>query len=108
MRTRPFLDCKAALAWLLHNTDAGIFLNEHIAEDGPVGFARTPAGLAPKGIASKRVGSTYRSGPCRGWIKVRNPASIAVQRGARCGTVRLRQRAPDEDRPVSEPMALGQ
>jgi hypothetical protein len=25
-------------------------------------------------------GGTYRSGPCPVWIKVRNPASIAVQR----------------------------
>jgi ATP-dependent DNA ligase len=29
---------------------------------------------------SKKVDSTYRSGPCRVWIKVRSPASIAVQR----------------------------
>jgi hypothetical protein len=26
------------------------------------------------------VDGAYRSGPCRVWIKVRNPASIAVQR----------------------------
>jgi hypothetical protein len=31
-------------------------------------------------IVSKRVDGTYRSGPCRVWINVRNPASIAVQR----------------------------
>jgi hypothetical protein len=36
--------------------------------------------LGAEGIVSKRVDSTYRSGPCRVWIKVRNPASIAVQR----------------------------
>jgi hypothetical protein len=29
---------------------------------------------------SKKVDSTYRSGLCRAWIKVGNPASIAVQR----------------------------
>ena len=33
-----------------------------------------------EGIVSKRVDGTYRSGPCSVWIKVRNPASIAVQR----------------------------
>ena len=27
-----------------------------------------------------RVDGTYRSGPCQVWIKVWNPASIAVQR----------------------------
>jgi hypothetical protein len=40
MRNRPFLDRKAALARLLRKTNAGILLNEHIAEDGPVVFAR--------------------------------------------------------------------
>jgi bifunctional non-homologous end joining protein LigD len=39
MRNRRFLDRKAALARLLRNTEAGILLNEHILEDGPVVFA---------------------------------------------------------------------
>jgi hypothetical protein len=38
--------------------------------------------LGAEGIVSKKVNSTYRSGPCSVWIKVRNPASIAVQRSA--------------------------
>jgi hypothetical protein len=33
-----------------------------------------------RGGSGKRVDGAYRSGPCRVWIKVRNPASIAVQR----------------------------
>jgi ATP-dependent DNA ligase len=36
--------------------------------------------LGAEGIVSKRVDRTYRSGPSRVWIKVRNLASIAVQR----------------------------
>jgi ATP-dependent DNA ligase len=36
--------------------------------------------LGAEGIVSKKVASAYQSGPCRVWIKVRNPASIAVQR----------------------------
>jgi hypothetical protein len=36
--------------------------------------------LGAEGIVSKKVDSAYQSGPCRVWIKVRNPASIAVQR----------------------------
>jgi hypothetical protein len=36
--------------------------------------------LGAEGIVSKRVDGTYRSGPCPAWIKVRNPASVAVQR----------------------------
>jgi bifunctional non-homologous end joining protein LigD len=37
-------------------------------------------GLGAEGIVSKKIDGTYRSGPSRAWIKVRNPASIAVQR----------------------------
>jgi bifunctional non-homologous end joining protein LigD len=79
MRNCPFLDRKAALARLLRNTKAGILFNEHIAEDGAVVFAHA-CRLGAEGIVSKRIDSSYRSGPCRVWIKVRNPASIAVQR----------------------------
>jgi ATP-dependent DNA ligase len=58
---------------------AGILLNEHVAEDGPTVFAHT-CRLGAEGIVSKRVEGTYRSGPCPAWVKVRNPAGIAVQR----------------------------
>jgi hypothetical protein len=63
----------------LQDTEAGILLNEHIAEDGPTASARA-CQLGAEGIVSKEVDGTYRSGPCRVWIKVRNPASIAVAR----------------------------
>jgi bifunctional non-homologous end joining protein LigD len=79
LRNLPFLDRKAALARLLRETEAGILLNEHIAEDGPTVFAHA-CRLGAEGIVSKRVDGTYRSGPCPVWIKVRNPASVAVQR----------------------------
>jgi bifunctional non-homologous end joining protein LigD len=79
LRDLPFLDRKAALARLLRNTKVGILFNEHIVEDGLTVFAHA-CRLGAEGIVSKRVDGTYRSGPCRAWIKVRNPASIAVQR----------------------------
>jgi bifunctional non-homologous end joining protein LigD len=79
LRGRPFLDRKAALARLLRDTGAGILVNEHISEDGPIVFAHA-CRLGAEGIVSKKVSGTYQSGPCRVWIKVRNPASIAVQR----------------------------
>jgi ATP-dependent DNA ligase len=44
------------------------------------GSAAHACRLGAEGIVSKRLGSPYRSGPCSTWIKVRNPASIAVQR----------------------------
>jgi hypothetical protein len=42
--------------------------------------ARNTCRLGAEGIVSERVDGTYRSYPCRVWIKVRNPPSIAVQR----------------------------
>jgi bifunctional non-homologous end joining protein LigD len=77
MRTLPFLDRKAALARLLRGAKVGILLNEHIAEDGPAVFAHA-CRLGAEGIVSKKIDGAYQSGPCRVWIKVRNPASIAV------------------------------
>jgi bifunctional non-homologous end joining protein LigD len=79
LRNFPSLERKEALARLLRDTEAGILLNEHVAEDGPTVFAHA-CRLGAEGIVSKKVDGTYRSGPCRVWIKVRNPASIAVQR----------------------------
>jgi bifunctional non-homologous end joining protein LigD len=79
LRTRAFLDRKAALTRLLRDTQAGILVNDHLAEDGPTVFAHA-CRLGAEGIVSKRVDGTYRSGRCSVWIKVRNPASIAVQR----------------------------
>jgi ATP-dependent DNA ligase len=72
-------DRRAALARLLSDTEAGIRLNEHITEDGPTVFAHA-CRLGVEGIVSKKVDGTYRSGPCRVWIKVRNPTGVAVQR----------------------------
>jgi bifunctional non-homologous end joining protein LigD len=79
LRDLPFLDRKAALARLLRDTEVGILLNEHIAEDGPTVFAHA-CRLGAEGVVSKRIDGAYRSGPCAVWIKVRNPASAAVQR----------------------------
>jgi len=79
LRNLRFLDRKAALARLLRGVKAGILLNEHVAEDGPTMFDHA-CRLGAEGIVSKRVDGTYRSSPCRVWIKVRNPESIAVQR----------------------------
>jgi ATP-dependent DNA ligase len=41
--------------------------------------------LGPEGIVSKRLSASYRSGPSRDWIKVKNPDSPAMVR-ARQGT----------------------
>jgi ATP-dependent DNA ligase len=51
----------------------------HILEDGPTVFAHA-CQLGAEGFVSKKVDGTCRSCLCRVWIKVRNPANIAVQR----------------------------
>jgi ATP-dependent DNA ligase len=79
LRNRRLVDRKAALARLLRDAKAGIVLNEHIGEDGPTVFTMR-AWFCAEGIVSKAIDSTYQSGPCCVWIKVRNPARIAMQR----------------------------
>jgi bifunctional non-homologous end joining protein LigD len=78
LRSLPIETRKATLASLLRKPGA-LRLSEHIAADGPAVFAHA-CRLGAEGIVSKRLGSPYRSGPHPAWVKVRNPASIAVQR----------------------------
>jgi bifunctional non-homologous end joining protein LigD len=78
MRSMPIETRKATLASLLRMPGA-LRLSERISADGPEVFAHA-CRLGAEGIVSKRLGSPYRSGPHSAWIKVRNPASMAVQR----------------------------
>jgi bifunctional non-homologous end joining protein LigD len=64
LRNRSFLERKAVLARLLRDVEAGILLNEHIAEDGATVFAHA-CRLGAEGIVSKKVDGAYQSGPCR-------------------------------------------
>jgi bifunctional non-homologous end joining protein LigD len=79
LRERPLLARRKALAMLLRGSHDGIVFNEHIVEEGSVVFAHA-CRLGAEGIVSKRIDAPYRSGPYSAWVKVRNPASIAVQR----------------------------
>jgi bifunctional non-homologous end joining protein LigD len=74
LRSLPIETRTATLASLLRKRGA-LRLSEHIAGgDGPEVFAHACR------LVSKRLGSPYRSGRHPAWVKVRNPASIAVQR----------------------------
>jgi bifunctional non-homologous end joining protein LigD len=73
---------KAGLAeLLLHKLSLGIAFNEHYVCDGAIIFAH-PCKLGCEGMVSKRLGSTYRSGRSKQWVKVRNPAAPAAEREA--------------------------
>jgi bifunctional non-homologous end joining protein LigD len=72
---------KATLASVLARAGPGIRFNEHIEGDGPTVFAHA-CKLRLEGIVSKRLGSRYRSGRSRRWVKSKNPKHPAVKREA--------------------------
>jgi bifunctional non-homologous end joining protein LigD len=78
-RARPLLQRKALLAKLLARDNGGILYNDHLTESGDVVFAHA-CNLGAEGIVSKRIDSSYQSGPHPAWIKVKNPTAIALQR----------------------------
>jgi ATP-dependent DNA ligase len=59
----------------------GIALNEHFVGDGDIVY-RQACKLGCEGIVSKRLGSLYRSGRSKQWVKVKNPEAPAVRREA--------------------------
>jgi bifunctional non-homologous end joining protein LigD len=80
-RREPFEVRKATLASLLRSCPPGVRMNEHLTHDGHVVF-RHACKLGLEGIVSKRLGSPYRSGRSRDWLKMKNPAAPAVRREA--------------------------
>jgi bifunctional non-homologous end joining protein LigD len=81
LRHQPIERRKAARAKLIRWTKTGLVLNEHIDEPGDVVF-RHACKLGLEGIVSKQLGSSYRSGRSRDWLKMKNPAAPAVKREA--------------------------
>ena len=80
LRAEPWARRRDALVQLLADTDAGIRLCEHIEDvDGAVVF-RQACVMGLEGIVAKRRDSRYRSGRCREWIKIKNPAHPAIER----------------------------
>jgi bifunctional non-homologous end joining protein LigD len=79
LRALPLGDRKKRLARRLTRRRVGIVLSEHTADDGATIF-RHACSMGLEGIVSKRLSAPYRSGPCRDWIKVKNPYSPAMVR----------------------------
>jgi bifunctional non-homologous end joining protein LigD len=57
----------------------GVRLSEHMDGDGAVMFQHACA-MGLEGVVSKRRTSSYRSGRCADWLKVKNPDSPAAKR----------------------------
>ena len=74
LRRRPLVERKAALAKLLFRSRGGIQYVEHAEGHGDKMFAAV-CDLGLEGIVSKKLDAPYRSGPSKGWIKVKNPKS---------------------------------
>ena len=55
--------------------------NEHIKAAGSASFAHA-CKMGLEGIVSKRLGSRYRSGRTRDWLKFKNPDAPAEKREA--------------------------
>jgi ATP-dependent DNA ligase len=81
LRQHPIENRKSLLAELLGDLLPKISLNEHFEEDGAIVF-REACKLGCEGIVSKRLGSLYRSGRSKHWIKIKNPKAPAVKREA--------------------------
>jgi bifunctional non-homologous end joining protein LigD len=76
LRPGPLEQRKGMLEKLLAHSD-GLRFSEHIEGDGTTIFAHA-CKLGLEGIVSKRRDLPYRSGQCRAWVKIKNPASPAV------------------------------
>jgi bifunctional non-homologous end joining protein LigD len=82
LRREPIESRKRELGRLLRwSAQIGLQLNEHIAEPGDVVFAHA-CKMGLEGIVSKRLGSRYRSGRSKDWLKFKNPDAPAVKREA--------------------------
>jgi bifunctional non-homologous end joining protein LigD len=82
---------RAWLAQLLTDANEGIRPCEHIEDaDGAVVF-RAACNMGLEGIVAKRRDSRYRSGRCREWIKIKNPAHPAIERAMLIALSKRRQ-----------------
>jgi len=77
LRRAPIEQRKQALATLVGAPRPGIAINKHFVGDGGIVY-RQACRLGCEGIVSKRLGSAYRSGRSKHWVKVKNPAAPAL------------------------------
>jgi bifunctional non-homologous end joining protein LigD len=94
LRNESWASRREALVQLLADADDGIRLCEHIEDvDGAVVF-RQACVMGLEGIIAKRRDSRYRSGRCREWIKIKNPAHPAIERAMLIALSKQMRRGP--------------
>jgi bifunctional non-homologous end joining protein LigD len=74
VRPRPLEERRDKLSGLVRGVN-GVLFSEAIETEGAVVFAHA-CKLGLEGIVSKRVGSLYRSGASRSWLKLKNRAFV--------------------------------
>jgi ATP-dependent DNA ligase len=80
LRNEPWARRRVLLVQLLADAEPGIRLCEYIEDvDGAIVFGQACV-MGLEGIVAKRRDSRYRSGRCREWIKIKNPAHPAIER----------------------------
>jgi hypothetical protein len=76
LRNEAWARRREELVQLVSEGEAGIRLREHIEDvNGAVVF-RQACVMGLEGIVAKRRDSRYRSGRCREWVKIKNPALL--------------------------------
>jgi ATP-dependent DNA ligase len=59
-----------------------VCLNGHLEHEDAAVVFRHACAMGLEGIVSKRLGSIYRSGRSKDWLKFKNPGAPAVKREA--------------------------
>jgi bifunctional non-homologous end joining protein LigD len=80
-RQEPFSERKAVLRKVLRRTRRGIQYVEYTEGDGGEMF-KAACKLGLEGIVSKKLDATYKSGPSKTWLKIKNPKAPAATRAA--------------------------
>jgi len=101
LRREPIERRKVLLMQLLAKAPVGLQGNDHIVEPGDVVFCHA-CQLGFEGIVSKRLGSSYRSGRSRHWVKSKNPQHPAVKREAEEDWDKQKWRSSNGNASVSE------
>jgi bifunctional non-homologous end joining protein LigD len=79
LRPLPLAMRKDLLAKLLDGSKGGIVYSEHLEGDGADVFAAA-CRMGLEGVVSKHRDRPYTSGPCKHWVKVKNPTAPGVMR----------------------------
>lgn len=80
VRRLPLSLRKDRLQQVLVKSKAGIVLSEHADDVDGAALFEAACKMGLEGIVSKRRDKPYSSGPCKPWIKVKNPKSPAMLR----------------------------